>query len=46
VRVKAGRFEARFSRHAQTQLADILVEGDPPAVRVRGRVVAVPARAG
>lgn len=44
-RVKGGRFDARFSRHAQTQLADILVEGDPPAVRVGDRVVVVPPRA-
>lgn len=43
-RVKAGGFEARFSRHAQTQLADVLVEADPPAVRVRGRVVPIPPR--
>ncbi|APR88201.1 hypothetical protein A7982_13550 [Minicystis rosea] len=40
-RVKAGTFEARFSRHAQTQLADILVEAEPPAVRVRGRIVPI-----
>jgi hypothetical protein len=35
-KVKAGRFEARFSRHAQTQLAPILVKADPPTVRVGG----------
>lgn len=40
-RVKAGSFEARFSRHAQTQLADILVEAEPPAVRVRDRIVPI-----
>jgi hypothetical protein len=40
-RVKGGRFEARFSRHAQTQLADILVDADPPRVRVGGRTVEV-----
>ena len=45
-RVKAGRFEARFSRHAQTQLADVLVADDPPAVRVRDREVVLPSRAG
>lgn len=33
-KVKAGGFEARFSRHAQTQLASILVKADPPTVRV------------
>lgn len=43
-RVKAGRFEARFSRHAQTQLADILVEGDPPTVNVEGRAYVLHAR--
>jgi len=40
-RVKGGLFEARFSRHAQTQLADILVDADPPRVRVGGRTVEV-----
>lgn len=43
-RVKGGRFEARFSRHAQVQLGDILVSAEPPAVRVRGCVVPVPPR--
>lgn len=43
-RVKGGRFEARFSRHAQTQLAPLLTDDEPPAVRVGGRVIAVPAR--
>ncbi len=36
-RVKGGRFDARFSRHAQTQLAPILVKDDPPTVRVGGK---------
>ena len=36
-RVKGGRFEARFSRHAQTSLAPLLVAADPPTVRVAGR---------
>jgi len=36
VRVKGGEFEARFSRHAQTQLAPILVEERAPSVRVGG----------
>lgn len=40
--VKPARFPARFSRHAQTQLAPILVADDPPAVRVGGRVVTIP----
>jgi uncharacterized protein len=34
-RVKGGRFDARFTRHAQTQLAPLLV-GDPPRLRVGG----------
>lgn len=32
-RVKAGAFEARFSRHAQTSLAPLLVSAEPPIVR-------------
>jgi hypothetical protein len=44
-KVSSGRFDARFSRHAQTQLADVLVEDDPPAVRVKGRVVVIRERA-
>lgn len=39
------RFDARFSRHAQTQLAAILVSADPPTVRVQGRDFALPRRA-
>lgn len=45
-RVKAGRLDARFSRHAQTQLAPILVEADPPTVRVGEREVKIPVRSG
>jgi hypothetical protein len=45
-RVKGGRFPARFSRHAQTQLAPILVEADPPTVRVEGKDVIIPPRSG
>lgn len=41
-RVKGGRFDARFSRHAQTQLAPVLVEGDPPVLLVQGRRVTIP----
>ncbi len=33
-RVKAGTFEASFSRHAQTSLAPLLVSAEPPTVRV------------
>ncbi len=43
-RVKGGRFDARFSRHAQTQLAPVLVNGDPPTLRVEGREVILPVR--
>jgi hypothetical protein len=41
-RVKGGRFDARFSRHAQTQLAPVLVRGEPPTVLVEGREVIIP----
>jgi hypothetical protein len=44
-RVKGGAFEARFSRHAQTQLAPILAEGDPPRLSVGGKEFPLPARA-
>jgi hypothetical protein len=43
-KVRGGRLDARFSRHAQTQLADVLIEGDPPTVRVAGREVVIPPR--
>lgn len=36
-RVKRGLFEARFTRHAQTSLAPLLVEADAPTVRAAGR---------
>lgn len=42
--VKAGAFEARFSRHAQAALAPILIEADPPVVRIAGRDVPIPPR--
>ncbi len=45
-RVKGGRFDARFSRHAQTQLAPVLVRGDPPTVLVRGHEVTIPRQPG
>jgi hypothetical protein len=41
-RVKGGRFDARFSRHAQTQLAPVLVRDDPPTILVQGREVVIP----
>ncbi len=44
VRVKGGRFDARFSRHAQTQLAPLLVKDEPPTLVVEGREVVVPPR--
>jgi hypothetical protein len=44
--VKAARFDARFSRHAQTQLAPLLTHDDPPTLLVVGREVVVPPRAG
>lgn len=42
-RVKEGRFEARFSRSAQTAMAPLLVEGDDgaPLVEIGGRRRAV-----
>lgn len=43
--VKNGAFEARFSRHAQAALAPILVQAEPPIVRVAGRELAIPPRA-
>lgn len=45
VRVKAGRFEASFSRHAQTQLAPLLVSADPPRLRIGDREHAIAVRA-
>ncbi len=42
--VKPARLEARFSRHAQTQLEPILVEAEPPTVVVEGRTVILPHR--
>lgn len=44
-RVKGGGFEARFTRHAQTQLAPLLVASEPPTVEVAGRAYAIPPRA-
>lgn len=35
-RVKQGRFEARFLRHAQIELAPWLVEGDPIGISIGG----------
>jgi uncharacterized protein len=44
-RVKHGEFEARFTRHAQTALAQILVSADPPTVSVGGVRYAIGSRA-
>jgi hypothetical protein len=44
-RVRGGGLSARFSRHAQTQLAPVLVQGDPPTVLVGGREVVLHPRA-
>jgi hypothetical protein len=35
---RGGPFEAKFTRHAQASLAPILVEGEPPSVRIGDRV--------
>lgn len=43
-RVRGGTMEARFTRHAQTGLAPLLVSADPPSVRVGGRTVVLPPR--
>jgi uncharacterized protein len=43
-RVRGGRFEARFSRHAQTQMEALLVSGEPPVVRAGGREIELRAR--
>jgi len=42
--VKQGAFEARFSRHAQTSLAPLLVADDPPALRVGDVTAEISAR--
>jgi hypothetical protein len=36
-RVRGGALEARFSRHAQTELAPLLVSAEPPVLRVGGK---------
>jgi hypothetical protein len=44
-RVRRGGLEARFSRHAQTQLEPILVGDEPPAIALGGREILLPRRA-
>ncbi|AKT39678.1 hypothetical protein [Chondromyces crocatus] len=43
-RARGGTLEARFSRHAQTQLEPLLVEAEPPTVSVGGKTVVLPDR--
>jgi hypothetical protein len=43
-RVRGGAFEARFSRHAQSQLAPLLGEAVEPTLVVGGREYPLPAR--
>ncbi|EYF04618.1 hypothetical protein [Chondromyces apiculatus] len=43
-RVRGGKLEARFSRHAQTQLEPLLVNAEPPTLALGGREVVLPAR--
>lgn len=40
----AGRMDARFTRHAQTQLAPLLVGDEPPTLSIGGREVVLPRR--
>lgn len=43
-RVKDGRFEARFLRHAQTDLAPWLVDAEPLALSIDGAVLPIEGR--
>jgi hypothetical protein len=43
-KVKGGLFEARFTRHAQAELGAVLVEAEPPTVRVGGEDIVLPVR--
>ncbi|HVY47944.1 MAG TPA: hypothetical protein VHB21_18785, partial [Minicystis sp.] len=43
-RARGGKLDAKFRRHAQTQLAPLLVSAEPPVVRVRGEDYALPLR--
>jgi hypothetical protein len=42
--VKQGAFDARFSRHAQTELAPLLSSADPPTIALGSREVVLPRR--
>ncbi len=44
VYARARGLDAKFTRHAQTQLAPVLVNDEPPEVLIQGRRVAIPAR--
>jgi len=35
--VRGGRFEAKFTRHAQQQLGRWLVDDDPPTLEILGK---------
>jgi hypothetical protein len=41
-RVRGGSFEARFTRHAQAELAPVLIEAEPPTVRIAGEEIVLP----
>ncbi|MEZ4294811.1 MAG: hypothetical protein R3B70_07530 [Polyangiaceae bacterium] len=43
-RVREGRMEARFLRHAQIGLAPLLESADPPTLRVAGKTHVLPRR--
>ncbi len=41
-KVRGGSFDARFTRHAQAELAPVLIEAEPPTVRIEGRDIVLP----
>lgn len=43
-RVKGGASDARFSRHAQTAIAPLLISAEPPVIRVGGVDYTIPPR--
>ena len=44
-KVRGGKLEARFTRHAQTGLAPLLQSAEPPVISAGGKVVEIPPRA-
>ncbi|MEO7330212.1 MAG: hypothetical protein ABI193_16675 [Minicystis sp.] len=40
--VRGGSFEARFTRHAQADLAPVLIAAEPPTVRIAGEDIVLP----